>query len=123
MAFKVMNYYSLANWLYRKNIPYLPKLLDMMTRAVFSCWIPHTATIGRSFVAGYGGLGIVIHGDVKIGDNVHVDQGVTIGGNGVEFGVPVIGDDVYVGAGAKILGPIRVGSGSVIGANAVGKKM
>ena len=54
-----------------------------------------------------------------IGDNVHIDQGVTVGGNGTAYGVPRIENNVYIGAGAKILGPIRVGEGSVIGANAV----
>lgn len=64
-------------------------------------------------------MGIVIHGDAQIADNVHIDQHVTIGGNTRERGVPRIGQNVYIGAGAKILGPISVGEGAVIGANAV----
>ncbi len=70
-------------------------------------------------VLGYQGLGIVIHKDAVVGSNVHIDQGVTIGGNAKEVGVPTIGDGVYVGAGAKILGPIHIGKGAKIGANAV----
>jgi serine O-acetyltransferase len=54
-----------------------------------------------------------------IGDRVHIDQGVTIGGNATSEGVPRVEDDVYIGAGAKLLGPILIGRGSVIGANAV----
>jgi serine O-acetyltransferase len=68
---------------------------------------------------GHNGIGIVIHPKVKIGKNVLICQQVTIGGTGYELSVPVIGDDVYIGAGAKILGPIEIGSNCVIGANAV----
>ena len=70
-------------------------------------------------ILGYGGLGVVIHSDAVIGDNVHIDQGVTIGGNGTVSGVPRIESNVYIGAGAKLLGPIKIGEGSVVGANAV----
>ncbi|WP_342349998.1 hypothetical protein [uncultured Nitrospira sp.] len=54
-----------------------------------------------------------------MGDDVHIDQCVTIGGNGTKFGVPTIGKGVYIGAGAKILGPVVIGNNAVIGANAV----
>ena len=86
---------------------------------VFACWFPHTIKAGQGLVLGYGGLAIVVHADAVIGSNVHIDQCVTIGGNGITHGVPVIKDNVYIGAGAKILGPIVVGEGSIIGANAV----
>lgn len=62
-------------------------------------------------------FGIVIHPKAKIGVNCHLQQGVTIGHRG--SGVPTIGNDVYIGAGACILGPITVGDGAMIGANAV----
>lgn len=68
---------------------------------------------------GYGGLGVVIHKDAIIGNDCHIDQGVTIGGTGTKLGVPRLGDRVYIGAGAKILGDISVGDGATIGANAV----
>ncbi|OUS12716.1 hypothetical protein A9Q89_04760 [Gammaproteobacteria bacterium 53_120_T64] len=117
--FKIFNYYRIANWLYRHNIPVLPKLIDYMIRLIFSCWLPHSVKIGRNLVLGYGGLGVVIHSDAVIGHDVHIDQEVTIGGNGTQLGVPVMGNDIYIGAGAKILGPISIGTGSIIGANAV----
>lgn len=111
--------YRVARWMAERRLPLLPRLIDYVNRLVFACWVPHDARIGRDVVLGYGGLGIVIHQDSVIGDRVHIDQGVTVGGNGTQFGVARIGDDVYIGAGAKILGPIEIGAGAVIGANAV----
>ena len=88
-------------------------------RIFFGCVCPHTADVGRGVVLGYGGLGIVIHGQAVIGDRTEIGSGVVIGGNAAERGVPIVGADVYIGAGAKILGPVQIGDGAVIGANAV----
>jgi len=114
-----MNFYRVARRLSDWGVPLLPRLIDYLSRVCFACWVPHKARIGSGVVLGYGGLGIVVHDDAVIGDNAHIDQGVTIGGSARSAGAPCIENDVYIGAGAKILGPIRVGSGSVIGANAV----
>lgn len=75
--------------------------------------------IGEGFEVGYWGLGIVIHPRVKIGRNVFVSNGVTIGGRNERPEVPRIDDDVFIATGAKILGNLTIGRGSVIGANAV----
>jgi serine O-acetyltransferase len=111
--------YRAARWLHLHHVPVLPRLLDFVARILFSCWVPHTAKIGRRVVLGYGGLGIVIHGDATIGDDSHIDQHVTIGGTATKFGTPQVGRGVYIGAGAKILGPIVIGDEAIIGANAV----
>ncbi len=111
--------YRFSRWAYKRRIPLVPRFVDYISRAVFACWIPHKARIGADVVVGYGGLGIVIHDDVIIGERTHIDQGVTIGGNARTAGVANVGRDVYIGAGAKILGPVMIGDGSVIGANAV----
>ena len=68
---------------------------------------------------GYSGLGSVIHQRAVIGDNVMIGSHATIGGRSHFEDVPVIDDDVFIGAGACVLGPVRVGRGAVIGANAV----
>ncbi len=117
--FKVINYYRFSRWLAQHNVPVVPRYIDFLVRLIFSCWIPHTVNAGERLALGYGGLSIVIHSDAIIGEGVHIDQCVTIGGTGTKLGVPVIKDDVYIGAGAKILGPITIGKGAVIGANAV----
>jgi len=111
--------YRLSVILRRAKLHIFAVLIDYINRLLFSCWVPGTIKAGKSFVLGYGGLGVVIHSDCVLGDNVHIDQHVTVGGNGTVFGVPRIGHHVYIGAGAKVLGPIIIGSNVVIAANAV----
>ena len=100
-------------------LPIIPNLITYLIRFVFSCYLPFKIKIGKNFVLGYGGLGVVIHERTIIGDDCHIDQNVTIGGTSKKYGVPVLGNHVYVGSGAKILGPIIIGDNVVIGANAV----
>jgi|ERR1051325_2822431 serine O-acetyltransferase len=65
-------------------------------------------------------MGIIVHGGAQIGENVVIGHQVTIGGREVDItAVPSIGDGVYIGAGAKILGRVRIGRGATVGANAV----
>jgi len=115
----VHNWYYFLHYLYRNKIPLLPKLVSYLIRFIFSALIPHTASIGKGTVFGYGGLGIVIHARAVLGEYCHVDQNITIGGTSKKREVPIIGNHVYIGAGAKILGPIKIGNNIVIGANAV----
>ena len=83
--------------------------------------IPHVTQIGSGFYIGHFG-GIVVHEDCKIGKNCNISQGVTIGqaNRGERAGCPVIGDNVYIGPGAKIFGAITIGSDVAIGANCRG---
>jgi len=89
-------------------------------RNVYGVEIPWSAKVGRNVVVEHQG-GIVVHGDATIGDGCTIRQGVTIGNRSIEapFDVPVIGRDVNIGAGAVIVGPIRLGDGCAIGANSV----
>jgi len=82
--------------------------------------IPFTTQIGSGFYIGHFGC-IVVHRDAKIGKNCNISQGVTIGiaNRGNRKGCPVIGDNVYIGPGAKIIGGINVGNDVAIGANCV----
>lgn len=108
-----------AHALHRAGVPLLPRALYAMNRVAFSLVLPPAARLGRGVLLGYQGLGIVIHADSVLGDRVVVSPNVTIGGTGTSVGVPVIGDDVHIGTGARVLGPVRVGRGARIGANAV----
>lgn len=82
--------------------------------------IPIATRIGPGFYIGHFG-GIFINPEVTFGRNCNISQGVTIGvsGRGEKRGCPVIGDNVYIGPGAKIIGPVRVGNHAAIGANCV----
>ena len=88
-------------------------------RIVFATVLPPSVQMGKNVVLGYRGLCIVIHRRARIGNNVNIGAGVTIGGRGSFEEVPVIEDDVLIGTGAKILGPVTIGRGAQIGANAV----
>ena len=73
--------------------------------------------IGESSELGYGGIAVVIHERAQIGRHVMISPCVTIGGRSGIPGVPIIEDDVFIGAGAKILGDVTIGRGATIGAN------
>lgn len=123
----VMKFYRLARVLHLKKVPFLSKLIWVFMRIIFSCDIPYTANIHRSTKLGHNGLGIVIHPNATIGENSIIMHQVTIGGNhgkvrihnGKEFGFPIIGDNVFIGPGAKIMGPVFIGNNVIIGANAI----
>jgi serine O-acetyltransferase len=108
----------------KKGILWMPGIMSrlMLRRYMFKFGvsIPSSTKIGPGFYIGHFG-GIVIHADVVIGKNCNISQGVTIGiaPRGKRQGVPVIGDNVYIGPGAKIFGKIRIGNNVAIGANCV----
>ena len=111
--------YRIYHALHRAGVPILPRLLYGLNRVLFSVVLPPSARLGRGVLLGYQGLAIVIHQEAVLGDRVVLAPGVTIGGTGTSHGVPVIDDDVHIGSGAKILGPVHIGRGAWIGANAV----
>ncbi|MEL0609336.1 serine O-acetyltransferase [Vibrio echinoideorum] len=86
---------------------------------LFNSAVPHSVSIGKGSRFAYGGIGCVIHARAKIGSNCVIGQGITIGGRSKHESVPTIEDNVFIGAGARILGPITVGSGSIIAPNSV----
>ncbi len=112
--------HRLAHKLHRWHIPFLPRLLSQITRAITGIEIHPGAKIGRGFFIDHG-MGVVIGETSIIGDNVTLFQGVTLGGTGKERGKrhPTLGDNVVAGTGAKILGNITIGDNVLIGANAV----
>lgn len=115
----VLKIHRLAHWLHAKKVPLLPHLLKIATRVVFAAVIPPQTRIGKNVVLGYQGLGTILHRNAVIEDLVIVGAGVTIGGRSGHAQVPVVCEGAMIGAGAKILGPVRVGRYSSIGANAV----
>lgn len=111
--------YRLAHILNNLKIPLVPKLLYYIQYFLFNSSVPPGVIIGPKTKFAYGGIGVVIHERCKIGSNCMIGQGVTIGGKSRHYMVPEIGDNVYVSAGARILGPVVIGDNVIIGANSV----
>jgi serine O-acetyltransferase len=109
-----------AHALMEAGVPVLPRVIAYMTRAVTGVEIHPAAVIGQEFFIDHG-AGVVIGETAVIGDRVTLYQGVTLGGTGFQRGKrhPTLGDNVTVGSGAKLLGPIDVGDGAKVGANTV----
>jgi serine O-acetyltransferase len=102
------------------GVPLAPRMIAYLSRAVTGVEIHPAAKIGREFFIDHG-AGVVIGETAEIGRRVTLYQGVTLGGTGFQRGKrhPTLGDDVTVGSGAKLLGPIAVADGAKIGANTV----
>lgn len=117
---RVMIYHRLAHRLYMKGHTTLARWISQRARHVTGIEIHPGATIGEGFFIDHGD-GVVIGETTVIGDNVTLYQGVTLGGTGKHVGKrhPTIGNNVTVGAGAKVLGPFTVGDNSKIGAGAI----
>jgi serine O-acetyltransferase len=109
-----------AHALHESGVPMVPLALAYGIRAVSGVEIHPAASIGAEPFIDHGS-GVVIGETAEIGDRVTIYQGVTLGGTGFARGKrhPTVGDDVTIGSGAKLLGPITVGTGSKIGANTV----
>jgi serine O-acetyltransferase len=109
-----------AHALLEAGVPVLPRVIAYLTRAVTGVEIHPAARIGNEFFVDHGS-GVVIGETAVIGNCVTLYQGVTLGGTGFQRGKrhPTLGNNVTVGSGAKLLGPIAVGDGAKVGANTV----
>ncbi len=112
--------HRLDHWLWIHGLCWLARLLSSLMRWFTGIEIHPGAQIGRRFFIDHG-MGVVIGETSVIGDGCTLYHGVTLGGTSWEKGKrhPTLGNDVVVGAGAKVLGPINIGDGARIGSNAV----
>ena len=112
--------YRISHYLYINKLFFLARLISQISRFFTGIDIHPGAKIGRGLVIDHG-MGVVIGETSEIGDNVLLYHGVTLGGTGKDKGKrhPTVGNNVVIGAGAKVLGPIYIGSNSKIGANSV----
>ncbi|HLC65856.1 MAG TPA: serine O-acetyltransferase EpsC [Candidatus Nanoarchaeia archaeon] len=116
--------HRIAHPLYRLHIPFIPRLISQLSRFLTKIEIHPGAKIGKNFFIDHG-IGVVIGESAEIGDNVMMYHGVTLGGHGWwadEKGAkrhPTIDDNVTLGVGCSVLGPITVGKNSKIGAHAL----
>ena len=116
--------YRVGNWCYRKHIPIIPTLIRNLIFLLYNSYIPSSASIGGSSIFAYGAIGVVVHADAIIGRGCVIGQGITIGASEGFVSpeanrCPTIGDNCYIGAGAKLLGDIKIGESCQIGAGAV----
>ena len=122
-GFRAVLLYRLGFWLRNRKMYFLAGMCQRLMHHLCHCWISVSAEIGPGFLIAHVGS-LVIGGKTRIGKNCDVRQNVTFGGNFSKVGAdgrtqPWVGDNVSFGVGAVILGPIRVGSNSIIGANSV----
>jgi serine O-acetyltransferase len=112
--------HRVSHALHESGVPLLPRALSNVSRIVTGIEIHPAAKIGRGFFIDHG-TGVVIGETAELGDCVTLYQGVTLGGTGFAPGKrhPTVEDNVTIGSGAKLLGPITIGHGSKIGANTV----
>ena len=126
-GFRALAVHRFGNWrmtvepkLARAPFSILYRALFRHARNVYGIELPYTASIGRRVVIEHQG-DIVIHGRAVLGDECIIRQGVTLGNRRLDgpADAPILGSNVNVGAGAKILGAVRIGNGATIGANSV----
>lgn len=115
-----VHYHRISHWLYKHKRFFMARFVSQFARLVTGIEIHPGATIGRGLLIDHGS-GVVIGETAIVGDNCTIYQGVTLGGTGKEKGKrhPTIGNNVLIGAGAKVLGSFKVGDNSVIAANSV----
>ncbi|WP_319371125.1 hypothetical protein [uncultured Ilyobacter sp.] len=111
---------------YNKNKKTRAKVFNLILRVIFACDIPYSVKIGKNVQLVHNGLGCVFHPKVNIGSNCKIYQNVTLGGNGkiidgvlTNKGGPTLEEGVTVFSGACVLGSVKIGKNSIIGANAV----
>lgn len=113
-------FHRFAHWLYLLGMPFIPRLISHLARFLTGIEIHPGAQIGQGVFIDHG-MGVVIGETAIVGDYALIYQGVTLGGTGKESGKrhPTLGENVVVGAGAKVLGNIQIGNNVRIGAGSV----
>ena len=119
--------YRVNNFIYRSSLPRVIKTFLLIAgifcqkgiEVICGISLPYTAKIGNKFYIGHFG-GVIINSKAIIGNNCNISQGVTIGiSGGDKRGVPIIGNNVYIGANAVVAGSIQIGDNVLIGANSL----
>ena len=119
-GFKAIRSYRKAHWFHTHNMKFIARMISQISRRRTGIEIHPGATIGKNLFIDHG-MGVVIGETAVIGDNCTLYQNVTLGGTGKDTGKrhPTLGDNVLVGAGAKVLGPFTIGNNVRIAAGAV----
>jgi serine O-acetyltransferase len=111
--------FRIAAFLQRIGIPILPKAIYLLNRIAFSIVLPPTVEVGKRVTFACQGLGAAVHARAALGDDVYGGPQVIIGGRSGEGTAPIIGSRDFLGAGCRIMGPIRIPDGVTVAAGAV----
>lgn len=118
MGYFVMGWQRTAHKMHKKGMKVIPRMIYFAQRVICSCSIPPSVEIGEGTKFAHNGLGVVVHDKTVIGKETIIQANVVIGGRSGQVG-PTIGNYCYIGAGACVLGNIKIGDDAEIGANAV----
>lgn len=118
LGFQAIMGYRICRWLVSKRIPVIYLIIQRFIEITTGISIPPEAEIGRGLMIPHFG-GVIVHCDAKIGEFCTISHGVTIGNQRPGGKSPKIGNNVFICAGAKVLGDIHIGDNCIIGANAV----
>lgn len=119
-GFHAIFFHRIAHWFFKKRMTFIARMVSQFSRFCTGIEIHPGASIGKGLFIDHG-MGIVIGETAEVGDNCTIYHGVTLGGTGKDRGKrhPTIGNNVLIGAGAKLLGPIKIGDNVMIGAGSV----
>lgn len=112
-------FYRISRWLYLKKIPFLPKFLQLVIFILYNSKVPPDADIGKGSFLVVKGVAVVIINGAKIGKRCRIGIGCRVVGKGPYKKVPVIGDDVFLGPGCVIVGPVIIEDNVVVAPNSV----
>lgn len=117
-GFQAVVSYRIRHWLWRKRVPLLHIIIGYMTEVITGVEIPANVHAGGGLVIYHGGP-IILAGSARLGNNIGIRPGVVIGGGYRAEKSPVLGNNIEIGVGAKIIGDIELGENCQVGANAV----
>jgi len=119
-GFHAIIFHRIAHWFYKKRLFFLARLISQFSRFITGVEIHPGAKIGKGLFLDHG-MGVVVGETAEVGDYCTIYHGVTLGGTGKDKGKrhPTVGNNVLIGAGAQLLGPIKIGDGAMIGAGSV----
>ena len=115
----LMRMHRLSRAMYISHLYFLARMIDSAIRILFAARIPAQADIDQTVHFSHNGLAVVVTKESKIGPGCQIGTHVVLGSNWPEAGAPTLGSNVVVHCGAKILGPVTIGDGAVVAANAV----
>lgn len=112
-------FYRIARWFYMKKIPIIPKLFQLLIFVLYNCRVPYKASIGKGSFFVVKGLGVSLHDNTIIGENCSIGIGCKTVGKSPFKKVPQIGDNVFLGPGCVIVGPVIIENDVIVAPNAV----